>query len=37
MSVSDPVLKYQVNLQRATQNRIIKERELEVLRRQYAR
>jgi len=37
MSVNDPVLKYQVNLQQATQNRIIKERELEVLRRQYAR
>ena len=37
ISVDDPVLKYQINFQRARQNRIIKERELEVLRRQYAR
>ena len=37
ISMNDPVLKYQVNFQRAKQNRIIKERELEVLRRQYAR
>jgi hypothetical protein len=37
ISMDDPVLKYQINFQRAKQNRIIKERELEVLRRQYAR
>ena len=37
ISMNDPVLKYQINFQRAQQNRILKERELEVLRRQYAR
>jgi hypothetical protein len=37
ISMNDPVLKYQINLQRAQQNRILKEKELEVLRRQYAR
>ena len=37
ISMNDPVLKYQINFQRARQNRLIKERELEVLRRQYAR
>ena len=33
ISMNDPVLKYQINLQRAQQNRILKEKELEVLRR----
>ena len=37
ISMNDPVLKYQINFQRAKQNRLIKEKELEVLRRQYAR
>ena len=37
ISMNDPVLKYQLNFQRAQQNRILKEKELEVLRRQYAR
>ncbi len=37
ISMNDPVLKYQINFQRARQNRLIKEKELEVLRRQYAR
>jgi len=37
ISVDDPVLKYQINFQKAKQNRLIKEKELEVLRRQYAR
>ena len=37
ISMNDPVLKYQINFQRAQQNRILKEKELEVLRRQYAR
>lgn len=35
--MNDPVLEYQINFQRAQQNRILKEKELEVLRRQYAR
>ena len=37
ISMDDPVLKYQINFQKAKQNRILKEKELEVLRRQYAR
>ena len=37
ISVNDPVLKYQVQFQKARSIRIQKEKELEYLRRQYAR
>ena len=37
ISINDPVLKYQVNLQNAKQKRLQKEIELQILRRQYAR